>query len=91
MTGQRYTWKEIEEKFDQEWVELIDYNWPEGDPYPESGVVRTHAGQRKEFYRLANQEPIPSDSAILFVGKKSFYKDGVYFVPNLSRISICAK
>jgi hypothetical protein len=25
------TWKQIEERFDQEWVELIDYGWPEGE------------------------------------------------------------
>jgi len=91
MPGERLTWEEIEKRFDQQWVELVDYDWPAGDPNPQSGIVRTHSNERREFYRLANEEPVPRDSAILFVGRKSFYKDGVYFVPNLSRIAICAK
>ena len=85
------TWEEIEKEFDQEWIELIDYDWPEGDYNPRSGVVRTHSPKREEFYERCSHPPVPSDSAILFVGKKSCYKEGVFFVPNLSRISICEK
>lgn len=91
MTTERLTWQEIEERFDREWVELVDYDWPEGDHSPKGGVVRTHSANKKEFYRLANQEPVPPDSAILFVGKKGFLEDNVIFSPNLSRITICAK
>lgn len=67
--SQQLTWQEIEQRFDHEWVELVDYVWPEGEPFPISGIVRTHASKRKEFYDLANQEPVPRDSAILFVGR----------------------
>ena len=64
----RLTWDQIKQQYNQEWVELIQYDWPEQEPYPHAGVVRAHAKARKEFYRLANEEPRPADSAILFVG-----------------------
>ena len=62
------TWDEIKEQYDRQWVELVQYDWPEGKPYPNSGVVRVHSSNRKEFYQLAKSES-PRDSAILFVGK----------------------
>ena len=65
----KLTWDQIAKQFDQQWVELVDYDWPEGIPYPVAGVVRAHAKERKAFYRLANEEPRPRESAILFVGK----------------------
>ena len=65
----KLTWQEIEKQYDREWVQLVDYDWPEGMPYPHAGTVRVHASDRKAFYSLANKEPRPLDSAILFVGK----------------------
>ena len=62
------SWNEIEQLFDRQWIELVDYNWPEGKPFPISGTVRVHSADRKEFYKLAKSEA-PVDSAILFVGK----------------------
>jgi hypothetical protein len=70
MTPERLTWKEIEERYDQQWVELVDYDWPEGDFQPRSGVVRTHAADKKAFHRDCRREPVPEDSADLFVAKK---------------------
>jgi hypothetical protein len=46
----KLTWEQIEEQYDQEWVELIDYDWPEGMPYPQAGTVRVHASDCKTFY-----------------------------------------
>jgi len=68
---QKMTWKEIEKLHDKEWVELIDYDWVAGDAHPRGGVVRVHSADRRTFYSLANIEPRPQDSAILFVGKVS--------------------
>ena len=65
----KLTWNEIEKRYDKEWVQLVDYDWPEGLPFPKSGVVRVHAQERKEFYRKAQElEPNAKDSAFVFVG-----------------------
>ena len=65
--SQKLTWEEIKKQYDQEWVELIDYDWPDEDPDPTAGVVRIHAKTREEFDRLTDIDP-PVDSAIVFVG-----------------------
>jgi hypothetical protein len=65
----KLTWQEIEQQYNQEWVQLIDYEWPEGEPFPSGGVVRVHAPDRKDFYRKVRETPQrPSDSAFVFVG-----------------------
>ncbi len=64
----KLTWQEIKERFDQEWVQLIDYDWPEGEPFPSAGVVQFHASDRKEFDTLSRQNPV-DDAACVFVGK----------------------
>ena len=69
MNNKKMTWDEIKKLHDKEWIELIDFEWAEGDAYPRSGVVRVHSADRRTFYALANKEPRPQDSAILFVGK----------------------
>lgn len=66
---EKLNWEEIQKRFDQEWVELIDYEWDDTKPYPSGGVVRVHASNRKEFDRLILQDP-PEDSAFVFVGKR---------------------
>jgi hypothetical protein len=64
----KQSWSQIEINFANQWVELVDYEWQEGKPFPDSGIVRVHASDRQEFYKLAKVNP-PKDSAILFVGK----------------------
>ena len=64
----KLTWEEITKQYDQEWVELVDYDWPEQDSYPRSGAVRVHANTRSKFDDLADRDP-PLDSAYIFVGK----------------------
>lgn len=63
----KISWDEIKRNYSGEWVELINYEWEEGQPYPSAGEIRVHAPNRKEFYQQANQNR-PLDSAILFVG-----------------------
>lgn len=63
----RLSWDEIQAQFDQRWVELIDYEWDDAEPYPQSGVVRCHATSRKALSQLVRDNPV-DDSAILFVG-----------------------
>ena len=65
----KLSWTEIQRLYDQEWVQLTDYEWPEGSPFPSSGVVRVHASDRKIFYQKVKEaSPRPSDSAFVFVG-----------------------
>lgn len=63
----KLTWEEIKKLYDQEWVELVDYDWPEGTPYPRSGVVRVHDADRKNFHAAVKMQT-PAGSALVFVG-----------------------
>ncbi len=67
MSSQKMKWAEIEKLYDQEWIELIDYDWSENAIHPISGVIRVHAKDRGEFDRLAAINP-PKESAYIFVG-----------------------
>ena len=80
------TWEEIKKQYDQEWVELVDYDWPEEETYPRSGIVRVHSRERAEFYRLAEIDS-PRDSALVFVGKPSL-PPGQVFSPGLRRVVV---
>ena len=84
MSTNKMTWEEIKKHYDREWVELVDYDWPEEEIYPRSGVVRVHSSDRAEFYRLAAQDS-PVDSAFLFVGKQTL-PPGTVFSPGMRRI-----
>lgn len=76
MTESKLNWEEIKERYHQQWVELVDYDWPESEPRPLSGVVRVHAKSRTEFDDLADVDP-PFDSAYIFVGRPSKSDDVV--------------
>lgn len=69
MRSKKLTWQQIKELYDKEWVELIDYDWPEEEAYPRAGVVRVHAKTRKEFDKLILHDP-PADAALIFVGER---------------------
>ena len=77
----KLSWKEIESLYDQEWVELVDYDWPEEEPYPVSGSVRVHATDRKVFDELILKDP-PAESALIFVGERKA-ANGVILSANL--------
>jgi hypothetical protein len=80
--AEKLTWEEIEKLYNQEWVQLVDYDWPDGTPYPKSGFVRTHATDRKDLYRLMKAlEPKPDDSALVFVGTPPHAPNTIYLNP----------
>jgi hypothetical protein len=86
---EKLTWDQIKARYNEEWVELIDYDWPDGTPWPKAGIVRVHAPERREFWRLANaNKPRPKDSAIVFVGPPD--PSGV-IRNNLMTITVCEK
>ena len=64
---EKLSWEDIEKLHDQEWVELVDYEWDLSEPNPQKGVVRAHAKSRKELSDFIKSHP-QVDSAILFVG-----------------------
>ena len=66
--AKKLSWEEIKKLYDQEWVELIDYDWPDEYPDPKAGIVRVHAKTRDEFNRLTAIDP-PWDAAIVYVGE----------------------
>lgn len=63
----KLNWNEILDLYDNQWVELIDYVWPDNQIDPSSGIVRVHAKSRKEFNRLVAKLPY-IDSAFVYVG-----------------------
>lgn len=65
---EKLTWEELKERYPEEWVELVDYDWPDEDPDPKAGVVRVHAKTREEFDRLTAINP-PPDAASVYVGE----------------------
>ena len=66
--NEKLSWEEINRRYPNEWVELVDYEWDEADPDPKSGVVRVHSKDSKEFEEMIKRDS-PSDSALVFVGK----------------------
>lgn len=83
MTAERLTWDEIQQQFDQQWVELIEYDWPEGDYHPLSGIVRTHGADKRQFHQECRREPLPDDSAFLFIGRKPWPPNTSFRFPTL--------
>lgn len=67
--SQMLSWEEIIKQFNNEWVELTEFDWPEGEPYPKAGTVRTHAREQSEFYKLLKLAPAePYETALAFAG-----------------------
>jgi hypothetical protein len=66
--AEKLTWEQIKELYNEEWVELVEYDWPDESPDPTAGVVRVHAKTREEFDRLTDINP-PWDAAIVYVGE----------------------
>ena len=75
--SKKLTWQEIEVQYDREWVELIDYDWPDEEANPKAGIVRVHAKTRKEFDELLLIDT-PLNSACLYVGET--LPDNVVFI-----------
>lgn len=88
--GKTRTWEEICRLYDRQWVELINYEWLDKDPWPSCGVIRSHSSDKKAFYAQCKREPVPVDSAIVYVGHPPWPK-GVVFSPSLVRVDECEK
>lgn len=70
--SERLTWAEIERRYPDEHVLLIEYDWREDEIDPRSGVVCAHAKTLRELARLSKENPA-QDVAFLYVGEiKSF-------------------
>ena len=78
---EKLSWGEIKERYPDQWVELIDFDWDEFGPDPRSGVVRCHASKRKELHDIVMKDPVER-SAIVYVGDLKF-KEGTVFSANL--------
>ncbi|MCI5065837.1 hypothetical protein MRY87_08945 [bacterium] len=84
----KLSWQEIEKKYHEQWVQLVDFDWPEGEPRPASGRVRLSAPTRKEFNKLV-LEADPVDAARIYVGPHKLPK-GDILSSNIVRIVPCA-
>lgn len=80
MENAKLSWEEISARFDQEWVQLVDYDWSEDELLPKAGIVQSHAKTRREFDKLIISNP-QKDSALFFVGKRNV-RPGVVFSAN---------
>ena len=77
-------WDEIEKNYPNQWVQLVDFEWTEGNPRPSKGVVRISAPDRKEFNRLVlNADPV--DGARVFVGSHNL-PDSMYMRSNIVKV-----
>ncbi len=81
------SWKEIEQKYHDHWVQLIDFEWEEGEPRPIRGKVRISAPTRREFNKLVLDSP-PANAARIYVGAHSL-PDGIILSSNLTKIIPC--
>ncbi len=75
--GKKLTWDEIKKQYNQEWVLLNDYDWPEEEEYPRAGVVHIHAGRRSDFDKLIAAMEQGFNSAVIFVGEPQTRSDVV--------------
>jgi hypothetical protein len=70
---ERLTWKEICERYPDEWVVLVDTDWQDLDNFEfDRAVVLCHAKGRSEIYRHA--KPLLTevmDAGIFFTGRVS--------------------
>jgi len=83
------TWQQIEEEHNGQWVQLVDYDWPEEETYPRTGKVRLSAPTRKEFNRLVLEKE-PVDAARIYVGEHKL-PEGSIISSNITRIISCGQ
>ena len=80
----KLSWEEITKLYNKEWVELIEYDWPDEESKPLFGVVRTHADTKEKFDQLISNLP-PIDCALVYVGASEKPPDGIIPSANFSR------
>ena len=67
--AEKLSWEEIQQRYNGEWVELVDYEWLEGEPYPKAARIHAHAQSRKDFNKCCVENRFPGEAARLFVGR----------------------
>ena len=69
--SERLTWDEIKERYEDEWVELIDFEWDETELNPRYAIVGFHAKNRREFDSMLAKEKgnRPKRTAIRYAGQ----------------------
>ena len=61
-------WSRIQEAFDGEWVELVDYSWKPEHLRPAAALVRHHSPDRRELLTMISRSGKVDGSVVLFVG-----------------------
>jgi len=64
--GEKLTWDEIKKRFPDEWVVLVDYDWPD-DADVQAGVVWAHGRDHDEV--CDRSRAVPSPFAIRYTGQ----------------------
>ena len=59
---------EIKQRYPDEWVALVDHEWPNNRPVPLSGVVYAHSPDHAALIQM--QKHLPA-AAIVWTGKKN--------------------
>jgi hypothetical protein len=66
LVAEKLSWEEIKKRYPDEWVALVDDDWPDTLPEPLSGIVYAHSPDHKTLIEM--QKPL-RDAAILWTGK----------------------
>jgi hypothetical protein len=61
-------WSRIQDAFEGEWVELVEYAWKPERLHPHAGRVRHHSSNRKELLEMIAASGRADNSIILYVG-----------------------
>lgn len=64
--AEKLTWDEIKRRHPDEWVALVDYEWPDDRGVPDSGVVYAHS---PDHARLMEMHRHLQEAAIVWTGK----------------------
>lgn len=65
--GEKLTWDEIRQRYPDEWVALVEDDWPNNLPLPRAGVVYAHS---PDHAKLIEMQKHLKDAAIVWTGKK---------------------
>ncbi len=84
--SEKLTWEEIKTRYPDQWVELIDFEWDEFEPYPRSGVVRYQSKARKEIHQQFMNNPV-DNSSIVYTGAMKI-QEGSVFSANLHQYGV---
>ena len=72
------SWEEIKSAYPDEWVELVDFEWNDSEPYPRSGIVRVHHRDKKMLKTILNSKDRPTEAALLFTGENLLPQVGLF-------------